>query len=130
MSRLKDELTVLVVEDDKNIRDMYDDAFSRAGLTVFKAEDGEKGIFLALLHHPKVILVDIMMPGMNGHQVVNAIRKDAWGKDAHVIYLTNMSDAENVVQAVAQKPEEYIIKSNVSIKEVINIVRTAMYKVS
>lgn len=126
---MKDELTVLVIEDDKNIRDMYDDAFSHAGLTVFKAENGEKGISLALEYHPKVILVDIMMPGMNGHQVVNAIRKDAWGKGAHVIYLTNMSDAENVVQAVAQKPEEYIIKSNASIKEVINIVRTAMYKV-
>jgi CheY-like chemotaxis protein len=127
---MKDELSVLIIEDDKNIRDMYDDAFSDVGLTVYKAENGKEGISLALEHHPKVILVDIMMPGMNGHQVVNAIRKDTWGKDAHVIYLTNMSDAENVVAAVAQKPEEYIIKSNASIKEVINTVRTAMYKVS
>jgi CheY-like chemotaxis protein len=121
------EQTVLVIEDDKNIRDMYTDAFTGVGLTVYSAENGEEGIALALKHHPRVILVDIMIPGMNGHQVVNEIRKDSWGKNAHIIYLTNMSDAENVIQAVAQKPEEYIIKSNASIKEVINIVRTAMY---
>ncbi len=121
------EQTVLIIEDDKNIRDMYTDAFAGVGLTVYSAENGKEGIVLALEHHPRVILVDIMMRGMNGHQVVNEIRKDSWGKDAHIIYLTNMSDAENVIQAVAQKPEEYIIKSNASIKEVINTVRTAMY---
>ncbi len=125
---MDDTQTVLIIEDDRNIRDMYTDALSGAGFTVYKAENGKDGIALALSHHPKVILVDIMMPGMNGHKVVNEIRKDTWGKNANIIYLTNMSDAENVVQAVAQKPEEYIIKSNTSIKEIINIVRTALYK--
>ncbi len=125
---MDDTQSVLIIEDDKNIRDMYTDALLGAHFTVYKAENGEEGITLALSHHPKVILVDIIMPGINGHQVVNEIRKDSWGKNANIIYLTNMSDAENVVQAVAQKPEEYIIKSNISIKELINTVRTALYK--
>jgi DNA-binding response OmpR family regulator len=124
---MEENLTVLLIEDDAQIRQMYADAFTQAGLQVFVAEDGEAGVALALKHHPRVILVDIMMPDMNGHQVVQAIRKDSWGKNAHVIFLTNMSDAENVVSAVAQKPEEYIIKSQTEIKDVINTVRTAMY---
>ena len=119
--------TVLIIEDDTNIRDMYGDALSGAGLTVLKALNGEEGVAQALLHHPKVILVDIMMPGMNGHEVVSKLRKDSWGKNARIIFLTNMSDADNVVTAIAQKPEEYIIKSQTEIKEVINIVRTAMF---
>lgn len=119
--------TVLIIEDDTNIRDMYGDALSGAGLTVYKAESGEEGITQALLRHPQVILVDIMMPGMNGHDVVSKIRKDAWGKTARIIFLTNMTDVDHVVTAIAQKPEEYIIKSQTDIKEVVNIVRTAMY---
>lgn len=119
--------TVLIIEDDTNIRDMYGDALSGAGLTVYKAINGEEGVTQALTHHPNVILVDIMMPGMNGHDVVSKIRKDAWGKTARIIFLTNMTDADHVVTAIAQKPEEYIIKSQTDIKEVINKVRTAMY---
>jgi DNA-binding response OmpR family regulator len=125
---MSDAQTVLIIEDDTNIRDMYTDAFNGVGLTVFTAKNGDEGVTMAFTHHPKVILVDIMMPGKNGHQVVAEIRKDSWGKDARIIYLTNMTDAENVVNAVAQKPEEYIIKSQMEVKEVINIVRTAMYK--
>lgn len=120
--------TVLIIEDDTNIRDMYTDAFEGAGFTVYKAENGDVGIVLALEHHPKVVLVDIMMPGKNGHQVVSEIRKDSWGENAHIIFLTNMTDAEDVVHAIAQKPEEYIIKSQTDIKDVINRVRIAMYK--
>lgn len=118
---------VLIIEDDDNIRDMYGYALESAGMTVLKAKDGERGVELALQHHPSVILVDIMMPGINGHETVARIRKDPWGKDAHVIFLTNMTDAENVVQAVSQKPEEYIIKSQCEVKDLVNMVRTAMY---
>jgi CRP/FNR family cyclic AMP-dependent transcriptional regulator len=124
---MNENATALLIEDNESIRDMYATAFAGAGLKVYTASDGEEGIALALEHHPKVILVDIIMPGMNGHQVVTAIRKDAWGKTAHIIYLTNMSDAENVVIAHTQEPEEYIIKAQTDIKDVIKTVRTAMY---
>jgi len=124
---MDDNATLLLIEDDERIRDMYATAFMSAGLKVYTARNGEEGIALALEHHPKVILVDIMMPGMNGHHVVTTIRKDAWGKTAHIIYLTNMSDPENVVAAHAQEPEEYIIKAQTDIQDVIKTVRTAMY---
>ncbi len=120
--------TVLIVEDDKGIREMYSDAFTHAGINVLVAENGSDGVELALKHHPDAILMDIIMPVMGGHEAVNKIRKDTWGKNAKVVYLTNMSDAENVVHAIEQGSEEYIIKANTSVKEVVNQVRMAMRK--
>ncbi len=118
--------TVLVVEDDESIRDLYSDALTHAGITVLKAKNGLEGVALALEHHPNAILMDIIMPDMDGHEAVKKIRLDPWGRHAKVIYLTNMSDAENVFLAVEHGSEEYIIKSNTPVKEVVNQVRTAL----
>ena len=120
------DATVLIVEDDENIRELYSDAFGIAGIHVLKASNGKEGVDLALKHHPDAILMDIMMPEMNGHVAVSHIRRDPWGKSAKVIFLTNMSDAENVVHAVEEGTEEYIIKANATVKEVVNRTRTAM----
>lgn len=118
--------TVLIVDDDENIRELYSDAFTNAKINVLIASNGAEGVSLALQHHPNAILMDVMMPVMDGHVAVNNIRKDAWGKTATVVYLTNMSDAENVIHAVEQGSSEYIIKANLTPKEVVNHVRMAM----
>lgn len=117
---------VLIVDDDDSIRSMYKDAFDIVNVQTLTAQNGDEGLRLALTHHPNAILIDIMMPGMNGHETVNKLRRDPWGKDAKVIYLTNLSDPENVVSAVAQGSEEYIIKSNLSPTEVVRLTRTIM----
>lgn len=121
------EVDVLVVEDDAMIRQLYVDAFHAAELTVEEADNGKTGLEKALEHHPKVILIDILMPVMNGHEAVARLRKDSWGKDARIIYLTNLSDPADVVTAIEQSPEEYIVKANTDVKQVVNMVRTAMY---
>lgn len=117
---------VLIVEDDKNIRELYADAFTLVGIQVLTATNGKEGVDIALREHPEAILMDIMMPEMNGHEAINHIRRDAWGKSAKVVYLTNMSDPENIVHAVEQGSDEYIIKANMTPKEVVNQVRMAM----
>ncbi len=119
--------SVLIVEDDESIRELYASAFGVAKMEVFTASNGAEGVKLALKHHPDAILMDIMMPVMNGHDAVNKIRSDAWGKNVTVVYLTNMSDAENVVHAVEQGSSEYIIKANMTPREVVNHVRMAMH---
>jgi len=118
--------SVLIVEDDDNLRKLYSDAISGVGINVLTAKNGKEGVEMALEHHPSVILMDIMMPVMDGHEAMKKIRLDKWGKNAKVIFLTNFSDAENVVHAVEEGTEEYIVKANTSIKEIINEVRIAM----
>ena len=118
--------TVLIVEDDESVLELYSAAFTAAGINVLKAKDGLEGVKLALENHPDAILMDIMMPGIPGHEAVEKIRLDPWGRNARVIFLTNMSDAENVYLAVEQGSEEYIIKANTPVKEVVNQTRMAM----
>ena len=118
---------VLLVEDDENIRSLYKDALEIAKLSVTVAKDGSEAVTLALENHPKVILMDITLPKMSGHEAMQKIRLDSWGKNAKVIFLTNASDAENVVHAVEVGSAEYIVKANTSVKEVINQVRIAMH---
>jgi DNA-binding response OmpR family regulator len=127
MLKTMDTGSVLIIEDDENVREMYADAFGNSGFKVFQAKDGGEGVRRALEHHPDVILVDILMPVMNGHEVVKEVRKDDWGKDAKIIYLTNLSDPIDVVHAIEKGAEEYIVKANTDIKEVINKVRAVMY---
>ncbi len=117
------KLQILIVEDTESILELYTTAFTNAGFGVLKAKNGEEGVKLALIHHPDAILMDIVMPGMNGHDAVEKIRLDPWGRDAKVVFLTNMSDAENVVRAVENGSDEYIVKANTDVKEVVNKVR-------
>lgn len=118
--------TVLIIEDDKNLRDLYADAFSLAGITVLETGFGAEGVDLALTNHPDAILVDIMLPGMSGHQTVAKIREDSWGKNAVVVFLTNLSDPANVTYAVEREASAYIVKANTTPKEVVAKVRMAM----
>ena len=106
---------------------MYAVALTKAGLDIIMAENGAQGIEMALTHKPAVILLDIEMPEMDGHQVAEKLRLDSWGKSAKIIYLTNRSEPMHVAHAVALKPEDYIVKANIPVKEVVNRVRMAMH---
>lgn len=119
-------IDVLIVEDDENIRLLYQDALTGADLKVHTAATATEGIEHALNHHPRVILMDIMLPDKSGHEAVAEIRKDDWGKKAKIIFLTNRTDAENIATAIEQGSEEYIIKAHTEIKDIINLVRLSM----
>ncbi len=80
-----------------------------------------------LREHPDVILMDIMMPKLNGHEAVQKIREDAWGQHAKIIFLTSQSAAENVVHAVESGSEAYIVKPHTSLAEIVVKVREVLY---
>jgi len=121
------ESLVLIVEDDTNIQNLYKDALEFSGLKVMLANNGKEGVDLALEHHPELILADLMMPEMNGHQMMEKIRSDSWGRKAKVIFLTNFTDPETVFHSIKLKPEEFIVKAHTDVKEVVNQVRTAIH---
>lgn len=119
--------TVLIIEDNEQIRNLYTDAFMLADFNVEAVKSGEEGLLKALELKPDVLLVDIQLPGITGYEAVNKLRKDEWGKTAKVIFLTNFSDPDNVVHAIEQNPEEYIVKANTDIKDIVNKVRAAAF---
>lgn len=120
---------VLIVDDDDNIRELYASAFEMADFTVLQAKDGAEAIKLALEQHPSVILMDVTMPGLNGHEAVKKIRLDEWGKHARIIYLTNLTDPENIINAVKQQCDEYIVKANTDVHDIVKRARMVMYSV-
>ncbi|MBI2406266.1 MAG: response regulator, partial [Candidatus Harrisonbacteria bacterium] len=79
---------VLIVEDELPMLDALHDALELAKITGLKARDGSEGLSVALREHPAAILLDILMPVMDGFQMLERLRKDMWGKDAKVLILT------------------------------------------
>lgn len=114
---------VLVVEDEIDIREAMAEAIAEAGFEVSTAENGAVGLEKALAEKPDLILLDLIMPIMDGHQTLKKIREDAWGRNAKVIILTAMDDVTNVASAYEDSISDYIIKAHSSLDEIVKKVR-------
>lgn len=114
---------ILVVDDEKDLREALASALTDAGYDVSAAEDGKSGLDAARAQKPDLILLDIMMPKMNGHQVLHELRRDAWGKTVPVLLLTNADDAGNIATGIGEKSDEYLIKSQTSLKDIVTRVK-------
>lgn len=119
--------TILIVEDDRDLRDALTAALEASEFHVITATDGVEGYTKALKEHPDVILLDILMPNMNGHEAHEKIRNDPWGRNAKVIFLTSFSDAENVVHAIDKGSDKYVVKSNVSLEDIVAKVKQTIH---
>jgi len=114
---------ILIADDEKDLRDALREALEGAGFSVLEAVDGEEAVSIALTERPDLILLDIMMPKMNGHEALRAIRRNPWGKNAKVISLTALDDATSISNAVFLKTGEYIIKSSASLADIVKKVK-------
>lgn len=114
---------VLIVEDEQDIRDAMAETIADAGFAVSVAGNGQEGLGLALTEHPDLILLDIVMPILDGHGMLQKLRQDPWGKNAKVIMLSSMDDVQNIAGAHEGEIEDYLIKPHNSLDEVLNKVR-------
>lgn len=112
-------LIVEVVEDELSLLEVLSDKFVKEGFKVLQAKNGEEGLKVALAEHPDIILLDIIMPVMDGMAMLKKLREDSWGKDAKVIILTNLSDNEKTAQALDDGSNDYLVKSDWKIEDVV-----------
>ena len=119
---------ILIVEDERPLREALRDILTRSGFLVLEAADGEKGLALALAEHPDITLLDLVMPKMNGTEMLTRLRADDWGKDAAVIVLTNLSadSGELVRNVVSGAPLFFLVKSDWDIHDVVDKVREVL----
>ncbi|MBI5798672.1 MAG: response regulator, partial [Candidatus Yonathbacteria bacterium] len=108
---------ILVVEDEEPMQLVLRDVLKVEGYTVLEAKNGIEGLDHALKKHPDLILLDILMPKMDGLEMLKKLREDAWGKNAPVIVLTNLSDNEDIAKAVEEDVFEYFVKTDIRIDE-------------
>lgn len=91
---------ILIVEDEQFLLEVLSDTLVAEGYQVFPAKDGVEGLKLASRVKPDLILLDVVMPKMNGLTMLKKVRACVWGKKIPVIVLTNVSDPRHVIDAV------------------------------
>lgn len=109
--------SILIVEDELVLRGLLVTTLRADGFTVYEAENGKEGLEEAFKRHPQLILLDIIMPEMNGMEMLKYIREDKWGQSASVVLLTNLGDTESIEGAKAFGVHEYLVKSDWSLDE-------------
>lgn len=114
---------ILLIEDDPFIATAMGENLTHEGFEVVRAKDGEVGLSAALTQKPDLILLDIILPKIGGLELLGKLRKDSWGKDVPVIILSNLSEPLTVAEAIEYNVNEYLVKSDWKIEEVIKKVR-------
>ncbi len=117
---------LLIVEDDQALSSLLADKFRADGFEVVLATDGQEGLKQAINWRPDVILLDIVMPKMDGMTMLHKLREHEDGKKAQVILLTNLSDTEKVYDAMSNGVFDYLVKSNWEIDDLVKEVRAKM----
>jgi len=97
--------------------------FSSEDFEVLVAKDGEEGLKKSLENHPHIILLDIIMPKLDGISMLKKLREDNWGKEVPVILLTNLSDSEKVAEGMEVGVYDYLVKSDWKIEDVVSKVK-------
>ncbi|HEX7042877.1 MAG TPA: response regulator, partial [Patescibacteria group bacterium] len=116
---------VLITEDEPPMLNILTDKLSENGFDTLQAKNGEEGLKMALEHHPDLILLDILMPKMDGLTMMKSLREDDWGKNVPVIILTNVSaDTDETLQTIVKtQPAYYFVKSNSRLDDILEKVK-------
>jgi DNA-binding response OmpR family regulator len=114
---------IAIIEDDLAIAHMYRMKFEVDGYSVETAENGKLGLQLIEEMKPDVVLLDLMMPEMNGDEMLAELRKKDWGKDIKVIILTNMGEQEAPGSVRKLDVNKFIVKAEMTPKQVAEIVK-------
>ncbi|SRR5258708_296242 len=121
-----DKKNVLVVDDDDNLRTVLIDKLTASGFSASGAVDGEEGLGKAFALHPDLILLDLIMPKMDGLTTLAKLREDEWGKKVKVIVLTVLENPEYLATAMQKGIFGYFIKTNYSLDNMIKQVEDAL----
>ncbi|OGF61685.1 hypothetical protein A2662_02220 [Candidatus Giovannonibacteria bacterium RIFCSPHIGHO2_01_FULL_45_33] len=119
---------ILIVEDDKFLRDLILQKLQREGFDTVPALDGEEGLKLAKEKMPDLVLLDLILPGLDGFEVLKQIKADAQTKQIPVIVLSNLGQKEDMDRAFSGGAEEFMVKANFTPGEIIAKIKQILQK--
>jgi CheY-like chemotaxis protein len=108
---------VLVADDEPSMLALVARHITTMGYQVYEASDGEQAWQLAREHLPDLVLLDVMMPKMNGFDVLRALKGDPGVSDIPVIMLTNLEQPADIKRAADGGAHSYLVKSNMNLDE-------------
>lgn len=118
--------TILVIDDDPELVSVLKEALTDAGFDVVTAKEGKEGLKLAFEKKPNLILLDLIMPGMDGWEFLEKLHQDEWGATARVIILTNADDIDSLSRAIEGRGYEYLVKTDWKIDEVVEKIKAEL----
>ncbi len=114
---------ILLVEDDAFLASVYATKFELEGFSVLHAADGEQGLKAAEKHLPDIILLDILMPKMDGFEMLHRLKQDPKLEPIPVVMLTNLGQKEDVERCLKEGAVDYLIKAHFVPGEAVKKVR-------
>lgn len=115
---------ILIIEDELAYMQLLNDQLTEKGYEIIEAKDGEEGLAIAKSQKPDLILLDITMPKMDGIEMLSKLRKDAYGKAAKIIILTNFEPDEKIIEKVLKdQPFCYLMKSDIQFSELVEKIK-------
>lgn len=122
------KVKILLIEDEEMLANMYEVKFQNEGFDIIKALDGAAGLELSKTTSPDLVLLDVIMPKMDGFSVLRAMREDPKTKDLPVLLLTNLGQDEDVAKGKELGAIGYLVKANVTPAEVVESVKRELAK--
>jgi len=119
-------IRILLAEDDRILRKAGEVSLKKRGYEVIAAVDGEDALTKALDQKPDLVLLDVMMPKMNGFDVLLALKRDPAVKDIPVIMLTNLEQPADIRRAADSGAHSYLVKSNMNLDDLAARIHDAL----
>ena len=123
---MADKVKISIVEDDSSIRDLYKFKLEAEGYQVSTANDGAAALHVLEVEQPALILLDIRLPHLPGHEVLRRVRATEWGKDMRVIVLTNISKDEAPAAFRFLDVSYYAVKAHYTPSQIVEIIKQAL----
>ena len=117
---------ILVVEDEEILLTGLKEELESGGYTVQGASDGVEGLEKTKSFKPDLILLDLLMPKMDGMEMLQKLKADAETRDIPVVILTNLSDYEKISEALSLGAMDYLVKANYKLEDLLEKVRTVL----
>jgi len=114
---------ILLIEDEENLTDLYKMRFEQEGFQIIIARDGAQGVETAIKEQPDLILVDLVMPKMDGYQVLKELRSNDKTKTIKIYVFSNLGQKEEVDKGFHNGANGYLIKSSLTPTELVETVK-------
>ncbi|MDE2399722.1 MAG: response regulator [Patescibacteria group bacterium] len=115
--------SILIVDDKISTMSSLLNMLTTEGFNVIQATNGEEGLKNAFQFHPDIILLDIVMPIMDGLTMLKILRRDTWGRNVPVVVLTNLDNDNSAVAALDSLAYDYLIKNQTKDEEIMQIIK-------
>src|SRR5581483_2821843 len=117
---------ILLVEDDNNLREIFQMRLQAEGYATVVAADGEEGLVVAMKEKPDLIVADVMMPKLSGFEMIENLRATPEMKDAKVIMMTALGQAEDQARGEKLGVVKYLVKSQVTLEDFARVVKEVL----